>query len=183
MSIPYVFSLDELLSHFLDEGDQPSAEDIETAGGRIGRNAYPMLVMLLASYGLLTPEVARVVVPSAWSDVEFPSRALTRDCWRALFLSAGYTVNGVPAERPTESLRLWRGSLPGHRYGWSWTDDRALAQWFANRPHNTGRGLVHVADVEPARLLARITHVREGEREYVVDARRMKVRADPGAVA
>jgi len=61
VSIPYVFSLDELLSHFLDEGDQPSAEDIETAGGRIGRNAYPMLVMLLASYGLLTPEVARVV--------------------------------------------------------------------------------------------------------------------------
>jgi hypothetical protein len=57
----------------------------------------------------------------------------------------------------------------------SWTDDQELAKWFADRPHNKGRGQVYAAHVAPARLLARISEQRAGESEYVVDARGLAV--------
>ncbi len=109
--------------------------------------------------------------------MEFPNRAVDEDIWRALFDLAGYVVNGQPSEQPAEPIELWRGALPEHRNGWSWTDDRDLARWFADRPHNRGAGKVWAASVEPVRLLARITDHREGESEYVVDARGLAVKA------
>ncbi len=186
MNVPFVFTIEEMLDHFIDEGVSPSADDVETAGCRLGRNYYPALVLDLWGEGLLEPAVAAVVVPSAWSAVEFPNRALDDDAWSLLFALAGYTVDGVPAERPEATMRLWRGALPGHRSGWSWTDDRSLAQWFAERVHNGGKGRVWTAEVEPARLLARLGDGigRAGEAEYVVDARELTIRADslPGVL-
>lgn len=174
MSVPYVFDLDTMLSHFLEQDADLTANEIEAAGVRLGRNCFPALVDSLYLEALLTPEVGAVVVPSAWSAVEFPSRALGEDEWRELFAFAGYTVEGVPADRPTEPLLLWRGALPEHRDGWSWTDDPELAQWFADRRHHRGQGRVWTARVEPGRLLARISQVRAGESEHVVDARGMQ---------
>ena len=180
MSVPYVFTVEEMLTHFIDEGVYPTADDVETAGCRLGRNYYPALLCDLWGEGLLEPAVAAVVVPSAWSAVEWPNRAMTKDVWSLLFALAGYTVDGVPAERPEATMRLWRGALPGHRSGWSWTDDQQLAQWFAARIHNGGQGRVWTAEVEPERLLARLGEVvgRPGESEYVVDARGLTIRAD-----
>ncbi len=172
---PFVSDVGEMLDYFLDHGSA-TAEEIEAAGVILGRNSYPALVSDLLWEGLLTPEAAAVVVPSAWLHVEFPNRALGDDEWAELFHLAGYTVDGVPAARPTGSMRLWRGALPEHRRGWSWTDDRALACWFANRPHNAGRSQVYVATVELGRLLARITG--RNESQYVVDTRGLPVRAD-----
>ncbi len=176
--IPYVFTLEEMQQHLLEQGDEPSAEDIEIAGCRIGRSWYPALVMSLYDEGLLTSVAAAQVVPSAWNAVEFPSLALRYDDWRALFDLAGYTVEGKAAERPSTPIRLWRGAIPEHRTGWSWTDDRDLAQWFADRPHNSGRGAVWRLDAEPGRLLARIREQRPGESEYVVDVRGLEPLAD-----
>ncbi len=181
MSVPFVFTVEEMLDHFIDEGVSPSADDVGTAASILGRKYYPALLFHLWGEGLLVePAVAAVVVPSAWSAVEFPNRALDDDAWSLLFALAGYTVDGVPAERPEAAMRLWRGALPGHRSGWSWTDDRSLAQWFAERVHNGGQGRVWTAEVKPARMLARLGEGvgRAGESEYVVDARGLTIRAD-----
>ena len=64
------------------------------------------------------------------------------------------------------------------RNGWSWTDDRQVAEQFAkSRALQLGHLCsVWVADVEPSALLARITEERPGEQEYVVDGREISVR-------
>lgn len=169
--VPLIFDFDALISAFLAEKIEPTAENIETAACRLGRNYYPALVWTLDLEGLLWGDdtVAQQVVPSAWSAAEFPMLQLEPAEWRELFDLAGYTVEGRPAPRPESALTLYRGALPAHRDGWSWTDDRALAQWFADRPHNAGKGRVWVASVTPDRLLARISEQRDGESEYVVD--------------
>jgi hypothetical protein len=87
--------------------------------------------------------------------------------WRVLFKYAGYTVDGKPAERPPEPLELWRGSVPERCTDWSWTDNRDVAQWYANGYRRRPQGTVWQATVEPWRLLARNTERNEGE--YVVD--------------
>lgn len=169
-AIPNTLEFDEILGWLLGL-DQPTAEEIEQAGARVGRNAYPALVADLLRESRLSPEAAQIVVSSAWNASEFPRMALDEATWRTLFDLGGYVVDGIPVERPPEPLTLWRGALPGHELGWSWTDDRELASWFADRPHHRGRGVLVTADVDPARLLARITDRRPGESEYVVDAR------------
>ncbi|WP_140403791.1 MULTISPECIES: hypothetical protein [unclassified Nocardioides] len=180
MTVPLVFTLEEMLPHFVDPDRRcdPTAEEVEIAGVRLGRNAYPGLVISLYNEGLLNSDVAATVVPSAWSAAEFPSLQLEQEEWRDLFDLAGYTVDGKRAARPGASLSLWRGAIPEHRLGWAWTDDREVAEWFAARPHNSGRGRVFTAEVEPSRLLARISEQRPGESEYVVDARGLETVAD-----
>ena len=162
-----VFDVEALVEHFTNAGScwGPTADEVETAGGRVGRNAYPALVAALDAEGLLRDEVASVVVPSSWCDVEFPMRALDRDTWHHLFTRAGYTVNGVPQERPDRPLTLWRGAVDAYADGWSWTDDRQVARWFAERRHQASLGGAKVwrATVEPSRLLARISDGRPGE--------------------
>ncbi len=168
MSVPYVFSVEEMVEYFVYSTEDPSAEDVETAGWRLGRNYYPALVADLHNEGLLTAEVAAVVVPSAWVAVEHPNRALERGVWRALFSLFGYTVDGNRAAQPTVPLRLYRGADREHRLGWSWTEDYALAQWFAQRPIHRAPGQVWTVLVPPELLLARITQHRS-ERQYVVE--------------
>lgn len=177
-TVPLLFTVAELLTHFAEADREPTVEDIEVAGTRVGRNSYPVLVFDLFLEDLLLPDVAAVVVPQAWCDAEFPMNTLGADGWRQLFDFAGYTDDGTRTERPSSSMTLWRGALPDHRDGWAWTDDRALAEWFADRPHNGGRACVWVADVEPARMLARISQQRLGESEYVVDTRGLRILAD-----
>ncbi len=173
-------NFDDVLCDFASKDNEWwSVENIERAGVELGRNSFPALVWYLNLLRPLRPEVAAVVVPSAWSCAEFPNRQLRGTQWRLLFDIAGYTVDGVPSPRPTSALRLWRGAHPKYRRGWSWTDDRDRAQWFAARNALlTGPDdeVVWVADVQPDRLLARITEHRR-ESEYVVDARGLKVTA------
>ncbi|MDP9395148.1 MAG: hypothetical protein M3Q27_13285 [Actinomycetota bacterium] len=173
-AVPLVFTAEQMVNHFLNEGD-PTPDELETALSRLGRNSGPALLVDLMAEGLLTADTAAACVPSAWCGCEWPNRTLDDDLWRRLFDLAGYTVEGVPAERPMGALRLYRGALPAHRRGWSWTDDRELAQWFGGRPHNGGSGMVWTASVTPGRLLARISREREGESEHVVDARGLRV--------
>jgi hypothetical protein len=109
------------------------------------------------------------MVPAVWSGAEHPLGYLDREAWSDLFWLAGYTYNGRRRARPRLPRRLYRGADEAHRDGWSWTDDRAVAKWFADRSMHHTPGRVWTAVVEPARLLARITTERPGEAEWVVD--------------
>jgi hypothetical protein len=179
-TVPMVFDFDSILNAFLYDDLEPNAENVDTAASRLNRNYYPALVNTLYAedmfWGTWGEEQLRGVICSAWSMAEFPLVQLDEDQWRELFDHVGYVVDGKAAERPSEPLTLYRGAMPKFRNGWAWTDDRDLAQWFADRPHHRGEGQVWKAVVEPERLLARISEQREGESEYVVDARGMDVK-------
>lgn len=175
--IPLVFTVEELLDYFRDyHWGVLSVDDIETAMSRVGRNSSPALVADLHNEIGLEPEVAAAVVPGAWCAAEFPLRQLDTETWLYLFEVAGYTDDGKPAQRPQQVPTLYRGAHPSHRAGWSWTEDRELAQWFADRPFTRGEGVVYAAaNVAPSRLLARITQQRRGESEFVVNTRGLTV--------
>ncbi len=174
-TVPFMQTVEEAVRYFLSKPELPTVDDLEKAMSGVGRNSAPELLFYLYCYRRVTPGAAARLVSSAWCGCEFPSLSLDKATWRKLFDLAGYTAEGVPAERPVASLRLYRGALPGHHRGWSWTDDLELARWFAQRPCNRGEGRVWAATVRPARLLARISEQRPGESEYVVDARRLVV--------
>ena len=163
-------TMDDWLDGLTGE-ESVTVDMLVSAGIRFGRNSYPTLVAEVDEMGLLTPQVASRVVPDAWSSAEFPFAHLGADRWAELFDQAGYTVDGIVTARPTRPLKLWRGALGEGRDGWSWTDDREQAAWFAARPFYEGAAKVWVAKVPPEALLARITEARPGENEYVVDTR------------
>ena len=81
--------------------------------------------------GALTEEVMIAVLDNHQAMAEFPDSELGRDAWRLLFLKVGYSVDGRTADRPSEPLTLWRGSVPERRADWSWTADREIAASYA----------------------------------------------------
>lgn len=135
-----------------------------------GGDALARLLHLFAEQGVLSQELAARYVSQAWLTAGSPHRVLGRAEWRELFDLAGYTDNGVPAVRPSQVLRLFRGAPPAYRHCWSWTEDLVVAEdYAASRPD----GRMWVAEVEPGRLLAR--SVSTTEREYVVDTRGLAI--------
>jgi hypothetical protein len=180
------FTVEEWVSYFCEH--YPTVETLSTAMGRVGRNNCPALVMTTHVEVNLRPALAAWAVQEAWSGAEHPMMYLDKDEWLELFDLAGYTVNGKPSPRPTEAMTVYRGSDAEHCLGWSWTEDVALAQWFADRVIHTRPGIVWRARVEPVRLLARITESRlradppgftetRGESEWVVDTGGLDVQA------
>lgn len=148
-------------------------EELESATSWVGRVPSPLLMLVLHRLGLLSDEAYRLT-GSVWCDAEFPSQALTEDEWSVLFERAGYCVDGVPSQRPTAPLRLWRGSVEERRLDWSWTDDIEVARQFAaGGLLGRAKGHVWTALVEPYRLLARNNYRNEGE--FVVNTRGLGV--------
>ncbi|MGY1730640.1 hypothetical protein ACI798_03895 [Geodermatophilus sp. SYSU D01045] len=150
-----------------------SLEELQTAMLRCGRNAEPAIVANLFADDCLEPAWLPRLVPGAWCSAEWPLQALDRDTWRDLFRAAGYTDDGHRRARPRDVARLYRGADEDHRYGWSWTSDLARARWFAERPIHDTPGLVWVAIVEPAQMLAKIQDRREAE--VVVDTEGLSI--------
>lgn len=142
---------------------------LTAAFARVGRDHAPGLLLDLDWSTPLAPEVLAWAAPHAWSGVEHPLAALHAETWADWFARAGFTVEGVPADRPGQPVVVFRGADHAHRLGWSWTDDPDLARWFAERPRHRERGQVWRAAVAPWALLARITEQRPGENEWVVD--------------
>lgn len=176
-ALPFTTDPDELVQRLASS--DPTLDDVETALSRAGRDHGPYLLWRLHEFGLLYPSDAASLVPDVWSAVEHPLDALTRDEWAELFHVAGYTYNGQRRARPRLPRVLYRGADAAHRDGWSWTDDRRLAHWFADRRPG---GRVWTATVEPGRLLARITTVRAGESEYVVTTDGLTITSTTGGV-
>jgi hypothetical protein len=164
---PPTVTVEGHVAQFLIAGP-PTPNELFVACGRVGRNQAVELLVALWERELLTREAATANVASVWSDAEFPDSYAAHSIWRELFLLAGYTVDGRSAERPTVTLTLWRGSVSGRRADWSWTDDRSVAETYADGAHyQRPKGTVWRASVEPWRLLAQNTDRQE--REYVVD--------------
>jgi hypothetical protein len=143
------------------------------------RNRGPALLRALYEAGVLDTDTLRGVVVDIWNSAEFPTRYEPPWLWRQWFAEVGYTVDGMPAQRPEAPLLLFRGCGPEAVRGMSWTADSALAQWFASARRGD-EGFVIAARVEPRRLLAEITPTsplfRTGEGEHIIDARWLRCR-------
>lgn len=114
---------------------------------------------------------------STWSTVEYPDRLLDHRHWRTMFEHAGYTRNGHPAPKPTQPVRLWRGSTPQRRTDWSWTTDRDVAHQFGHlRKGYRPVGQLWTALVPPEYLYAENTE--RGEAEFIAHVPRHLIVAD-----
>lgn len=124
--------------------------------------------------GTLVTQVGRV-----WSMAEYPDAALDRELWRKLFTTAGFTVDGRPAERPANPIELWRGSVPERRADWSWSARRTVAEGYATgtgaRRPTTGK--LYSVLAPPSALLAHNTG--RDEDEYVLDTNALAITEVP----
>ncbi|WP_282946992.1 hypothetical protein [Cellulomonas endometrii] len=170
--LPVILDVDPLVSWFESRGEHLTIAEIEAAGALVGRNSFPALVINLHLSCLLPDEVFAHGLVSAWQMAEFPTIAMPPDEWSWLFDDVGFTRDGIKTTRPTEPVTLYRGAVPEHARGWSWTEDVDLARWFANRFPGTGARLYRTT-VRPPWLMAHITPEwkfgRHGESEWVVD--------------
>ncbi|QVI26172.1 hypothetical protein MN2019_17880 [Mycolicibacterium neoaurum] len=123
--------------------------------------AYDVLQTLLDSPAYQHPRT----VTQLWRTTKAPATAMTATMWRALFLRAGYSHNGQPAQRPTEAVQVFRGATEAGRFGMSWSTERHVAQRFTRQPG----GELWTATVQPQHLLAYLNHRGDPEHEYVVD--------------
>jgi hypothetical protein len=156
----------------LSKGLSPPREAVEDALLIVGRCAGPAMLEYLLVMNRLTPQTAQLA-GDVWSMAEYPDEGMARTSWRRIFKMAGFCKDGVPADRPTQSLVLFRGATEDRAKCWSWTDDRAVAEKYASGHFRREPGRVWRALVEPRRLLAHNTG--RNEAEWVVDTRGLKV--------
>lgn len=172
--LPESYDTDTLIHWLARQKPMPTVNQVEKVLLRVGHVNGPYVLYMLRYVDKLSPESATATVGPVWSMAEYPDKCLSHRRWRDLFTLAGYTVEGVPAERPTETLTLYRGSVPERRADWSWTDNRAVAERYAAGGLRGRRaGTVWIAQVEPWRLLARNTG--RSEDEYVVDTAKLTI--------
>lgn len=156
-----------------------AAEQLTTAGlekliSRAGRVYGPEFLDEAYSAGKVTAETVTALVGPVWSSAEYPDRELDRDAWRWLFDAAGFTVDGKRADRPTEPMTLYRGSVPERRTDWSWSRDIKVALKFAAGVRGRAPGRLWVCEVPPAHMLA--VNTERDEDEVVVDTRGLNIR-------
>lgn len=158
-------------------------EEFETELYRHGRVQGPRLLASTWWGRRIDRETLTTLIGVVWSMAEYPSTALTLADWRGLFDAAGYTTvgedseYGARADRPSGSVRVYRGCTPSLRRRWSWTSDRELAVRFAQGVELGGfngrmPGRLYLVDAPPGNLLCQIDSRRESE--YVVDTRGLK---------
>jgi hypothetical protein len=167
--VPLIFDPDEMLQWLLEQSEYRdfTADVIETAIERLGRNAGPGVLISLVCESALTETAATALTAQVWSSAEFPEEQLGRPDWLHLFAMAGYTIDGddraVPAQRPAQPTALYRGAPASHRGRMAWTSSLERAWWFARRWPHLGPASVWTAQVEPWRLLAACNGRNEGE--------------------
>lgn len=153
---------------------------------RAGRNDLPGLLFehldMLAHHDL--PEA----VTEAWQMAEWPEEFAPRAAWLWAFDRAtddgqdAILVDEEVVQREasgdlaaltdeTGCVTLYRGAIPARRDGMSWTNDRAMAEWFAHRFDGMAGdqgGRVWRITVPATYVLAILTGGRR-EAEVVVD--------------
>lgn len=152
-SVPLMFDPAEAMTWLVDRDREPTADEVETIMGRLGRVHAPWVLGELYCYDLLGDDVATALVGQAWSIAEYPEDALGCDLWLELFDLAGFTVDGKAAPRPTQPLTLYRGAPEDRRARMAWTDSVDEAQRFATGLRTRETGELWTATVEPWRLL------------------------------
>jgi hypothetical protein len=141
----------------LGDGRSITADDFTRAVELIGRNAGPSMLLDGFTTGQISTDSLRAVLIEIWVLAEYPQYLVPAPVWCNWFRLAAYP-------RPQASLTLYRGAVPRHARGMSWTTDLVRAQWFAERPTHA-RGHVYRATVEPAGILASVDLLQPGGRE------------------
>jgi len=150
-----------------------TASNVHHLVGYTGRVYGPRALYVLDLFGAISPDAYAEVVPHVWGIAEFPGAALARADWRRLFGKAGFTVEGVPADRPTEPVRLWRGAWRRDKGGLSWTTTRSRAEWFVKARSGDQRLWTTLAP--PGALLCYQHEAGRGEDEWIVDTRGLTI--------
>ncbi|MFG3266871.1 hypothetical protein [Streptomyces bobili] len=95
--------------------DQLTTEELGWLMGLAGRTFGPQFLAEALAEDKITAETVADLIGDVWSSAEFPDRHHDRDTWRWMFDTAGFTVDGKRAPRPTEPMTLYRGSVPERR--------------------------------------------------------------------
>lgn len=149
----------------LDRGAAVGRTEWAAAAARVGHERTPVLLVELFDADLIRGDVLARAAADAWSAPARPSRRLDPEQWVELFGAAGYAVDGEPAPRPAEPVRLYRRDDGDRPAGPAWTDDRAAA--VVGGPETVWTTLA-----SPQALLARVTGAG-GRAEHVVDPARL----------
>lgn len=148
----------------------------EEVSARLGRNDLPEALARAALIDRVMTDPAEIsaALEDAWTMPEWPLSQLQAEIWLTLFsavLNEGDYLHGGTV-RPTSDLpevtTLWRGAIPEHKYGMSWTDDRDQAWWFATRFGKSRPARLYTIEATPVMVLARFES-RRGEHEWVLD--------------
>ncbi|KFZ80846.1 hypothetical protein ED92_11030 [Amycolatopsis sp. MJM2582] len=168
LGIPVILEAVALATHLITRGVALTTDQLAVALYRVPGDDMPVLLDALHRHRLITDHALSCFVGPAWSHAERPDLTLPRHRWRALFTAAGYTEDGRRVPRPTQPLRLYRGSVADRRDDWSWTESRRVARTYAAGGFG-GRlpGAIWTALVEPGRLQA--CNTDRDEAEFVVD--------------
>lgn len=152
------------------------------ASARLGRNDLPAAL----AYGVYrdgtvteAEDIAKGV-EDAWTGCEWPEQAMDADIWMNLIdravedITTRYLHDSTATDRDElpETVTLYRGAIPDHKMGMSWTDDPKVAHWFAHRFDGMrgGKvGTVYTYTFTRDEILARFESGRPGEHEWVVD--------------
>jgi hypothetical protein len=129
-------------------------------------------------FNVIASATITALTADVWSGAEYPQNYLRQIEWLELFSAAGFTVDGRPAERPADPVKLWRGCVPSRRRRMSWTADRELAQRYADGIAYRAKGIVFETIVPAASLLC-INDLSRGESEYVINTLGLKIREAP----
>lgn len=154
-----------------------TAEEFTSEVWRWGRNEGPGMLWD-AWPDRLAPGALAGSIADVWSGAEFPELFLRpRWAWLMLFRAAGFTVDGQPAARPAEPMRLYRGAPPRRARRMSWTTDRDKAEWFARRFEFLGPAFVYETDCPPdAMLMIPGSAGRPDEHEVVINPAGLTIR-------
>lgn len=175
LRIPFMQHIENNVEWFENNPASVTVDNVESALSGVGRvNGPALLFDLFMDSGILTTGILAATIGGVWTGAEYPERAMDQDTWNYMFALAGYTVDGKPAELPTGSLPLYRGSTAEGKAGMCWTDCIETAQTFATgQVRGRAIGTLWTATVEPERLLARINDRQESE--YVVNTDGLKI--------
>lgn len=150
---------------------------LETAHRYVGSHDRPAMLFDWVFGGRLTDpvEIAEAVADT-WSGAKIPFASLGVATWIELFRMGGYTVDGIPSDRPTEPVTLYRAAEPSRVHRLAWTGSLDVAQRFLeiNRRYGDRPRFIYTITVDPERLLAHINDRQEDE--YVTDTRGLKAK-------
>ena len=143
-----------------------------------GRTYGPQALNRLDHADALADDAYPEGVPYVWGLSEYPihGNRVGKRRWLHLWKRAGFVIDGEPAERPKVNLVLYRGAIPSHRDGFSWSDNREVADHFAQaRTWGKFKARTYRAVVPPANLLGYIHDNGRGEEEWVVNTYGLKI--------
>jgi hypothetical protein len=154
-----------------------TCEDIIRLCTYAGRIYGSTILWTLSAHGCIDPKAYPRAVPFTWGIAEYPGLSLSKTQWLGLWENAGFTRDGVPAERPTEPVRLWRAAHPTYKRGFAWTDDIKVAKRFLDMRWHRSR--LYECVVPPDRLLAYIHNEGRGESEWIADVKALRLIEHP----